>query len=273
MSTHSDARARPVLVLDSGSGGLTVWQEIHQLMPSLNTIYLADFAGFPYGLKSATDLENRVLALLATIVPLYQPMMIVVACNTASTLLLESLRQHFSIPVVGVVPAIKTAAALTRTGRIGLLATDGTVQRQYTDQLISEFAPHCEVTRVGSNLLVQMGEDVLRGRSVDLEQLKQAIAPVLQARCDQVVLGCTHFPLLRSLLEEVAPDIGWVDSGAAIARRVESLLQAQCPEVEQTGDSRHGLLYTGEAADSVWLAAMGRMGFSSSQALESLTGA
>jgi len=261
-------------VLDSGSGGLTVWQEIHQRLPNLNTLYLADFADFPYGTKSPPALENRVLSLLAKIIPHYQPIMIVVACNTASTLLLESLRQHFSIPVVGVVPAIKTAATLTRTGRIGLLATIGTVLRQYTDQLITEFAPDCQVTRVGSNVLVQMGEDILRGKPVDREHFRQEIAPVLEAGCDQVVLGCTHFPLLRSLMDDVAPDVGWVDSGAAIARRVESLLQSQAEvkaDVHRHGSGLHGLLYTGRAADRSWIEAMDRLGFSSSQALDKLS--
>ncbi len=255
---QSALTSNSILVLDSGSGGLTVWQEIRNLLPALDTLYVADFGGFPYGPKSPSELETRVLSLLKSIIPIYRPVMIVIACNTASTLVLEALRQHFSIPIVGVVPAIKTASALSQTGQIGLLATFGTVQRQYTDQLIAEFAPDCQVARVGSNKLVQMGEDALRGKPVDLKALYREVAPVLEAGCDQVVLGCTHFPLLRASLEKIAPSVGWIDSGLAIARRVESLLPVQ----KSSGISgHHCMIYTGTQADASWLSAVNQLGF------------
>lgn len=150
--------------------------------------------------------------------------MIVIACNTASTLVLPALREVFHIPVVGVVPAIKPAAQLSRTGHIGLLATPGTVNRPYTELLITEHAAHCQVTRLGTTELV---EHKLAGDSVDMGRLAKAVAPLLaNERIDTIVLGCTHFPWLKDELRAISPrPIQWVDSGSAIARQVETLLQ------------------------------------------------
>ena len=131
-----------------------------------------------------------------------KPDVIVVACNTASTLALPTLRSLFTIPIIGVVPAIKTASALSQNKKIGLLATPGTVSREYMDNLIQEFADDCIVTRVGSTELVRLAEKKLNGLAPSSQQLKSIIQPFIHNECDQVVLGCTHFPLLHEELKE-----------------------------------------------------------------------
>ncbi|WP_157365387.1 glutamate racemase [Zooshikella ganghwensis] len=218
-----------VVIFDSGVGGLSIFSELVRLMPEVSVVYASDNAAYPYGDKSERYLKTRVKACLDTLVQYHQPDMVVVACNTASTVVLPVLRAHFSIPVVGVVPAIKTAAQVTNNGVIGLLATPGTVTRVYTDDLIIRFAKHCDVIKVGSRVLVDLAEAKLRSQTVDLSRLKQELLPFEQApvRPDTIVLGCTHFPLLLSELQQISPSIHWVDSGSAIARRVRTLLEQQ----------------------------------------------
>src|SRR5690554_6959293 len=147
-----------VLIFDSGVGGLSILKEIHQQLPQLNLNYLMDNAAFPYGTKSDEFLTKRVIEVCSKAVAELAPDILVVACNTASTLALPQLRAALKIPVVGVVPAIKTAANLSTTKVIGLIATPATVCRPYTDNLVAEFAPNCEVHRLGSTELVLWAE-------------------------------------------------------------------------------------------------------------------
>src|SRR5690606_31067332 len=140
----------PILIMDSGVGGLSVYQHIRERLTGWPTIYLADSAGFPYGPKSEAEILNRVVSLVQSAYERYRPALVVVACNTASTLVLPALRERLPVPIVGVVPAIKTAAAVSKTRTIGLLATPGTIAREYTAQLIGSFAPDCRIIRVGS---------------------------------------------------------------------------------------------------------------------------
>lgn len=226
----SQALPRPILVFDSGVGGLSVVQALRERMPDLPLVYACDNAAFPYGLKSDAWLKQRVASVIRCLISEIQPCLLVVACNTASTVALPELRELCSIPVVGVVPAIKPAALMTRSGHIALLATQGTISRPYTQQLIDEFAADCEVLKVGSNQLVQLAEIHLAGGEVADAQLLEILQPLLaEPRLDTVVLGCTHFPLLQPQLIRVAEAAGgqhwqWIDSGAAIARRVLHLL-------------------------------------------------
>ncbi len=213
-------------------GGLSVYQHIRERLAGWPTVYLADSAGFPYGPKSELEILERVVSLVQLAYERYRPALVVVACNTASTLVLPALRERLPVPVVGVVPAIKTAAAISRTRTIGLLATPGTIAREYTAQLIGSFAPDCRIIRVGSRELVDLAEAQVRGQAPDLEALRAILAPffgtassIETAQVDAIVLGCTHFPLLTEALRQAAPvPVQWVDSGAAIARRVEHLL-------------------------------------------------
>ncbi|WP_372998653.1 glutamate racemase [Marinobacter sp.] len=215
-----------VLVFDSGVGGLSVADCIHRQLPGLDIVYLADNAGFPYGEKSETVVIERCCALISRALARYPSEVIVVACNTASTVVLPHLRAMTPVPVVGVVPAIKPAAAKTVNRRVGLLATPATVRRPYLDRLVEEFAGDCNVERIGHPGLVRWAEDLVSGHPVPLAELDEAMAPFRGTGVDTVVLGCTHYPLILESLKLSLPDVRfWVDSGEAIARRVVWLLE------------------------------------------------
>ncbi len=221
-----------VLVFDSGVGGLSVLDAIAASGHALELDYVADNAWLPYGLKSDAELRGRAPALLARLVDQWAPDIVVVACNTASTIALDAVRAVLSVPVVGVVPPIKPAAALTRTGVIGLLATPATVRRAYTNELIAQFAADKRVVRFGSSALVEAAEQKLRGGAADAAALKEAIDGMFGApggtEIDVVALACTHFPLLTPELAAAAPrQAVWLDSGEAIARRVAHVLIAE----------------------------------------------
>lgn len=214
-----------VLVFDSGVGGLSVADCIHRQLPGLDIVYLADNAGFPYGDKPETVVIDRCCGLISRALEHYPSDVIVVACNTASTVVLPHLRAMTSVPVVGVVPAIKPAAAKSVNRRVGLLATPATVRRPYLDRLVEEFAGDCKVERIGHSALVRWAEDLVSGREVPLAELNEAMSPFRESDVDTVVLGCTHYPLLLENLKQSLPLVRfWVDSGEAIARRVAWLL-------------------------------------------------
>ena len=221
-----------VLVFDSGVGGLSVLDAIAASGRAFALDYAADNAWLPYGLKSDAELRARVPALLEALVEQWAPDAVVVACNTASTIALDAVRAVLSVPVVGVVPPIKPAAALTLTGVIGLLATPATVRRAYTDDLIAQFAPDKQVVRFGSAALVEAAEAKLRGETPDPAAFAEAMEGLFGApggeAIDVVALACTHFPLLGAELAAAAPRAAvWLDSGEAIARRVAQVLNAE----------------------------------------------
>lgn len=220
--------AKRVLIFDSGVGGLSVLDAVAAGGHALSLDYVADNAWLPYGLKSDAELRARVPALLARVTEAWRPDAVVVACNTASTIVLSEVRQALSVPVIGVVPPIKPAAAVTKTGVIGLLATPATVRRQYTDELIAQFAPGKRVVRFGSTALVDAAERKLRGEAVATEAVREAIdALFTEHAVDVIALACTHFPLLAQELAAAAPRAClWLDSGAAIARRVADVTHA-----------------------------------------------
>lgn len=255
---------KPIIIFDSGVGGLTIYQEVKRALPALQVIYCSDNAGFPYGPRPEAEVIDRTCYYLAELTRRHDPALVVIACNTASTVALPRLRQIVSVPVVGVVPAIKTAAQRSRKRCIGLLATPGTVRRAYTDQLIRTFASDCQVIRVGSAELVTIAEQSLHGEPVDQGVLAAILAPFFTGGgVDVIVLGCTHFPLLRAPLQAAAPyPVDWVDSGAAIARRVCFLLD-QVPEQGGQGDLPDRFFCTGALASASQLAAaLETMGFS-----------
>lgn len=221
-----------ILVIDSGVGGLSVCQSILATDAHLQIIYFADDAYAPYGLLDEQALEARLEKIVASMLAIHQPSLVVLACNTVSTLLLPQLRAQFlEVSFVGVVPAIKPAASHSKTNRIGLLATPATVRRSYTDSLIENYAGECEVVRIGSNALVLQAEALLAGKVVSLNELAAILAPFKpraeEPSVDTIVLGCTHFPLLKPHLKSILPDVSWIDSGEAVAKRVHSLLHAQ----------------------------------------------
>lgn len=218
-----------ILVFDSGLGGLTVHQPIARLRPDAELIYVADDAFFPYGALAEGALVARVVALMGDLIARFRPDLVVIACNTASTLVLGPLREKFETPFVGTVPAIKPAALASRSKLISVLATPGTVARDYTRGLIASFAGDCEVTLVGAPRLATFAEAALRGETVADADIALEIAPAFTERAgrrtDQIVLACTHFPLLGARLAALAPwAVKWVDPAPAIARRVDALL-------------------------------------------------
>jgi glutamate racemase len=215
-----------ILLFDSGLGGLSILAELRKQLPALRYTYLADNAGLPYGNKADDWLLQRISLILSSFTTVMEPRVLVLACNTASTLVLPVLRSRFAFPIVGVVPAIKPAAGQSQKRVIGLLATPATVNRPYTDSLIQEFAHDCQVIRVGSSELVEWAEEKLRGGRPSTEKLQRICAPFLEAKDtpDVIVLGCTHFPFLRDELSRILPNVTWLDSGAAVAKRVKDVL-------------------------------------------------
>ena len=218
-----------VLVFDSGIGGLSIYNEIYSKMPNLHYIYAFDNEGFPYGDKSSEYLIARVNRIIATILQSYSIDLAVIACNTASTICLPSLRTNFPFPIVGVVPAIKPASKITKNKCIGLLATKATIQRAYTSNLIQEFAPDCDVKLLGLSELAHIAENKLQGIAVDMQQLETLLQPWLKLSVipDTIVLGCTHYPFIKDELRILFPNTTFIDSGYAIASRVNTLLNDQ----------------------------------------------
>lgn len=215
-----------VLVFDSGIGGLSIYNEIYNKIPYLRYIYAFDNEMFPYGDKSSEFLIKRVSHIIDTIIESYSIDLAVIACNTASTICLPSLRSKFSFPIVGVVPAIKPASIITKNKCIGLLATKATIQRAYTSNLIKEFAPDCNVKLLGLSELAYIAENKLQGIDVDMQQLEMLMQPWLNLPVipDTIVLGCTHYPFIKDELKLLFPNTTFIDSGNAIAFRVYSLL-------------------------------------------------
>ncbi len=257
---------RPViLVFDSGVGGLSMFREIVKLLPQARYAYLADDAGFPYGGLADRAIIARVNELISQAVERLAPDCVVIACNTASTLVLPFLRASHDVPFVGTVPAIKPAAALSRSKRIAVLATPGTVSRDYTRDLIARFAEGCEVDLVGSARLAGLAEDLLSGRQVPDAEILAEIAPCFRGEgrraTDVVVLACTHYPLLLERLTRLAPwPVQWLDPAPSIARRVAEVLGAP-PGASQGAPDRRDFFFTSGRPPSAPLAeALSRFG-------------
>jgi glutamate racemase len=226
----SAAKPPTILVFDSGVGGLTVFREVIAARPDARYVYVADDAGFPYGNLAEDRLIARVTQVIGDAIAAHDPDLIVIACNTASTLALKDVRARFSVPFVGTVPAIKPACARSKSQRIAVLGTQATVSREYTHALIREFANGCEVVLVGSPRLAGFAEAELAGKPVSDADIEAEITPCFidgnGRRCDTVVLACTHYPLLIERFRANAPwPVDWIDPAPAIARRVVDLLR------------------------------------------------
>lgn len=228
----AQAADAPILVFDSGVGGLTVLEEVRALLPDAPILYAADTAGLPYGTKSEAQIAARVAGLLGRMAERFRPRLICIACNTASTIALGMVREVLEVPIVGTVPAIKPAAAMTQTGVIGLLGTQATVRQHYVDRLEHEFAQGKRLLRHGAPELVGAAEAKLRGEPVPTAAIEGAAAALRAMpegeRIDTVVLACTHFPLLEPELREAfGPDVRFVHGAEGIARQVARLTQGQ----------------------------------------------
>jgi glutamate racemase len=218
-----------ILVFDSGLGGLTVHAEILKALPDARYVYIADDAAFPYGRLTPEVCATRVVEVIGVMIARIRPDIVVIACNTASTVALPALRAAFAIPFVGTVPAVKPAAAMSQSRMISILGTPGTVSREYTHDLIIQHAADCRVSLVGAPNLARLAEAHLRGDAISDVDVLAEIAPCFNekdgARTDAIALACTHYPLLLDVYRRVAPwEVIWVDPAPAIARRVVTLL-------------------------------------------------
>lgn len=229
------------MFFDSGLGGLSVLEPARRLLPNAPVVYVADNGGFPYGVRSETEIAGRVPALLGRVVERYDPRLVVIACNTASTIALAAVRGALDLPIVGTVPAIKPAALVSKSRVIGVLGTDATVRQPYVDRLSDEFASDCVVLRHGSSRLVELAEAKLRGEAGDASEYAGILNGLLRQpqgdHMDTVVLACTHFPLVEEELAAAAPrPMAFIHGGEGIARRIGALTEGQpWPETPPTG--------------------------------------
>jgi glutamate racemase len=262
--------ASPILFFDSGVGGLSVVAPTQALMPAAPIVYVADSAGFPYGTRSEAEIAARVPALLGRLVERFAPRLVVIACNTASTIALPAVRAALDVPVVGTVPAIKPAALASRSRVIGVLGTEATVRQSYVDDLAQRFAGDCTVLRHGSAELVQLAEATLAGRPADPARYGAVLAGLFDQpggdRIDVIVNACTHFPLVEAELAAAAPPgMRFVDGGPGIARRIAFLTQGQD---WPPGVPRHRAVFTrlGDAERAL-VPALARYGIDTLEAL------
>jgi glutamate racemase len=242
---------RPLLIFDSGVGGLSVLGAIRALLPTAPLVYAADSAGYPYGTKRPAEIEARVPALLGRLAERFDPELIVIACNTASTIALDAVRAALDLPVVGTVPAIKPAAELSKTRTIGVLGTEATVRQPYVDRLSAEFAADCNVLRHGCAELVDAAESKLRGEKAEAGVFRRALDGLFDQpggdRIDTIVLACTHFPLVEAeLAAAAARTVRFVDGKEGIARRTAWLTR----DLSWPDDPPEGIaLFTGRNTD------------------------
>jgi glutamate racemase len=223
--------APKLIVFDSGLGGLTVYREVVAALPHARYLYVADDAFFPYGGRPEGALIDHLLELMGGLIASHTPDLVIIACNTASTLVLPQLRARFQVPFIGTVPAIK---------RVSVLGTQATIAREYTKALIRDFANGTDVTLVGSGELAALAEAKLRGESVTDAAIAAELAPCFVEadgrRTDTVVLACTHYPLLLDALTRLAPwPVRFIDPAPAIARRALELMGA--PPTPPAGQS------------------------------------
>jgi glutamate racemase len=220
-------KTAPIGVFDSGVGGLTILTALRRVLPQEDFIYLGDTAHCPYGTRSEAEVIDLSLRACHFLVQ-QEVKLIVVACNTASQSALNILRATYKIPFVGVVPAVKPAARITRSGRIGIIATNQAAKAAYLRQLIDDFAEGIEVEAIGSPEMVTLAEQgEFDGPRVE-EVVKRTLQPMLDKGVDVIVLGCTHFPALRPVIERQAGKrVQIIDSGAAIARRTYAVLEGE----------------------------------------------
>ena len=217
-----------ILVLDSGLGGLSVMRALRENLPAAPLLYVADTAAFPYGKRSAEELCARASAVITQMLHAHEIALVVVACNTLSTLCLSELRALHAVPFVGTVPAIKVAAQQSRSTRFTLLATPNTADSPYSNDLIARFAQGCTVDRVGAPHLAALAETFLLDGTLDTELLARDIAPCFhddaRGKTDTLVLGCTHYPFLAEAIHAASPwPVTLIDPAFAIAQQAGRL--------------------------------------------------
>lgn len=221
--TKQISASSPIGVFDSGLGGLSIWKEIHQLLPNENTIYLADSKNAPYGEKSKQEIID--FSIKNTEYLLAQGCkMIVVACNTATTNAIKVLRANYDVPFIGIEPAIKPAALQTKTHKIGVLATKGTLSSELFISTSEQYRASKDIIEVeGKGLVVLIEEGKLEQTKPLLEQY---LKPLVAEGVDHIVLGCSHYPFLIPIIKTIIPPhVTLIDSGEAVAKQTKSILE------------------------------------------------
>lgn len=243
------------LVFDSGIGGLGVVAQLRALAPGRPLTYLADNGFFPYGEKTDAVLVPRIVELLGNAIEIFKPQALVVACNTASTIALPSLRAAYTLPIIGCVPPIKPAAAASVRKTIGVLATAATVRRPYLSDLIDRFAPDCNVLSLGTPTLAELAEQKFRGAAVDVGP---AIAPLFAQPggdgIDAIALGCTHYSFLLTEFLALYPEVSWFDPALPVAKQTLKIT-ADLPADENA--QAQTAYFTGEKISPALLAPYG----------------
>lgn len=215
---------QPIGIFDSGIGGTSIFQEIHALLPFENTIYLADSHNAPYGNKTETEIINLSIKNTELLIK-KKCKIIVVACNTATTNAIKILRQKYNIPFIGIEPAIKPAALQTQTKAIGILATKGTLSSELFHTTTDLYSDGIEVIEQVGEGIVQLVEEGKANSEEMRRLLKEYLNPMINAKIDYLVLGCTHYPyLMPLLLEQLPKHIKIIDSGEAVARQTQAIL-------------------------------------------------
>ena len=220
-----------VLAFDSGIGGLGIVRALRAQAPATRVDYLADTAVFPYGEQEDRFLISRIVTLIGEAIARHHPQVVIVACNTASTLALSALRAAYpTTPFVGCVPPIRWAARQTRTGVIGLLATRATIRRPYLTELHAQYAPGCTLLTHAAPLRAGYAEQLFRGEAVPDLLIEQEIRGLFDkpasTQLDAIGLGCTHYTFVLDRLRALTPpDIAWLDPADAVARHACTMLQ------------------------------------------------
>jgi len=233
----------PIGIIDSGVGGLSIASVLAKKLPQESIIYFADSANCPYGEKSQEQickLSKRMVDYLMK----KNIKLLVIACNTITVLAIDGLRKDFpGLPVVGIVPVIKTAAERTRNGRIGIFSTKATAKSQYQRDLINRFARDCEVISIGSSSLVSLIE------SCSFDRINKILAEELEVLknvgIDTLVLGCSHFSLIKGNIQKILPNVLILDSAGAVTRQVKKILKAN-EILSEFNNSVYNFLTTGE---------------------------
>ncbi|WP_047263821.1 glutamate racemase [Candidatus Liberibacter africanus] len=219
-----------ILIFDSGIGGLVVLQKTRLLMPDYNFIYVADDIGFPYGNWEDRALKKRLMFIFSDILDKYRPVLSIVACNTAFTLIKDELRSTFpSMTFLGAVPDIKKAVEVTQSGLVSILSTPATLRRAYTGHLIDTYASKCQINLVSSTTLASKIEGYACGENIKDDEIKREIEKCFVEKegkkTDVIVLACTHYPLITHVFRRVSPWlVEWVDNSDSIALRARTIL-------------------------------------------------
>ena len=214
----------PIGLFDSGIGGTSIWKEIHHLLPNESTIYLADSKNAPYGQKSKDEIIQ--LSFKNTEFLLDQNCkLIVVACNTATTNAIKELRDKYDVPFIGIEPAIKPAATNSKTQKIGILATKGTLNSELFYKNVEKFQDIKIIEQIGYNLVTLIENGEMNSPEMN-DLLQEYLTPMIEQNIDYLVLGCTHYPYLIPQIEKIIPkNIKIIDSGEAVARQTKSILE------------------------------------------------